>query len=73
MEIPADSIKVLRAFLHQALTLPANGPTNTSLYTAKGVEMYYHASGLYCCFKNEWFIVPLANVVAVYTTVTPAK
>lgn len=70
---PKDAVKVRRASLHQAITLPALGPTETSLYEHKGVEIYYASSGLYCCFRSEWFIVPLANVSAAYFTYNKAK
>jgi hypothetical protein len=65
---PTDSIRVVRATLHQSIDLPQQGGVATSLYEGKGVSMWYHSSGLYCTFKNKRFIVPLANVVYVWET-----
>lgn len=73
IELPEGAVKVARASLVQALSLPANGATETNLYAHKGVTMHYHTSGLYCEYKNEQFIVPLANVVAVFRSYNKGK
>jgi|SRR5271154_7167113 len=60
---------VERVVLHQGFTIPG-GPTETSMYTHKGVEMKYTPHGLFCEYKGNKFIVPLANVIVAYEKAT---
>ena len=57
---------VTRAVLHQSFPLPSGGGVETSLYQHKGVKMEYRSDGLFCEYKGNKFIIPLANVVGVY-------
>lgn len=65
-ELTAKSFKVTRAMLHQAFHVPAGGGVETSLYEHKGVEMYYTPDGLFCVYKKEKFVIPLANLIGAY-------
>lgn len=60
-----SGIPVTRAYLHQGMAVPAK-TTESSLYAHKGIKMVYTASGLFCEQNEVSFIVPLANVIAVY-------
>lgn len=64
IETVQSGIEITRAQLHQPFTV--NGSTETTLYKHKGYTMVYHHDGLYCEFKKMKFIVPLANVVAMF-------
>lgn len=57
-------VAITRAQLHQPFTV--NGSTETTMYAHKGYTMVYHSDALYCEYKSHKFIVPLANVVAMF-------
>ena len=69
---PELRVRVYRVLMHQALTFA--GRTETTLYANKTrkqhstMEMWYTKDGVWCKYENLEFIVPLANVIAAFTT-----
>jgi len=67
-----DGQVVKRVILHQSFSIP-NGTTESSLYEHKGYFMLLTSEGLICEYKDQRFVVPLANVVAAFTDMVLKK
>jgi hypothetical protein len=71
-----QGVKARRASLHSSFQVPAGGGETEAMYdkpgpglgrsALTGVLMSYHEMGLFCIYKNEQFVIPLANVKGVW-------
>lgn len=73
---PPKGYEVKRITLHQAVDVPLGGGSVSAMYAkpgtgigrsaCTGVNMTFTDTGVFCQFKGQSFIVPLANIIAIY-------
>lgn len=69
-----DGYIVKRALFHQSVELRGLATTNTFYNKSEegvgrgrsGINMVYNRDGLFCDYKGQLYIVPLANVICVW-------